>query len=223
MLPAGVSPSTPSPADASAGVAADHAGHAEDPALAWSIRKADAPRSAPGPTPLSLADAIDIGESLGMLQPGARIGAPNASDGVFRLSLSTDDAFAQRTVYLDQYSGAVLGDVRWRDYSPVGKAADFGVSVHMGRQFGLANQLLGLAACLGVVVTAVAGVLMWWRRRPRGAFGAPRSPPGFRLTRTVVLSTLALSVVFPLVGLSLAVVLCVDALWRAAVARPASS
>lgn len=72
----------------------------------------------------------------------------------------------------------------------------------MGNYFGRANQIVMLIACLGVVT----GPIMWWRRRPKGGLGAPRelSPPQLR---TLALITLALAVVFPLVGASLVVVL----------------
>ena len=76
----------------------------------------------------------------------------------------------------------------------------------MGNSFGRADQIVMLIACLGVVMLSVTGQIMWWRRRPKGGLGAPRelSPPQLR---TLALITLALAVVFPLVGASLVVVL----------------
>ena len=48
----------------------------------------------------------------------------------------------ERVIHLDQYSGAVLYDAGLADLGPLGRLAEWGVSVHMGQEFGLANQLV---------------------------------------------------------------------------------
>ena len=81
--------------------------------------------------------------------------------------------------------------------------------LHMGNYFGRANQILMLIACLGVIMLSLTGPLMWWRRRPKGGLGAPRELAPLKL-RTVALITLAMGLIFPLAGASLALVLVVD-------------
>ena len=55
---------------------------------------------------------------------------------------------------------------------------------------------------------------MWWRRRPRGAagLGAPRGRMPLRSRPALAVAVLALAVLLPLLGLSLAVVLLLDQL-----------
>ena len=66
-----------------------------------------------------------------------------------------DDPQAERTIYLDQYSGAVLKDIRYDDYGAVSRAVSYGTSLHMGRYFGLANQIVCAVLSLGLAAMAV--------------------------------------------------------------------
>lgn len=138
-----------------------------------------------------------------------RLFLPSDAAGVFTAYTYPDRPQGQRTIHLDQYSGRVLDDVGFADYGWAAKGVELGVQLHMGNYFGLANQFVMLIACLGVIMLSITGPIMWWRRRPKGGLGAPRelSPPRLR---TLALITLALAVVFPLVGASLALVLGVD-------------
>src|SRR5712691_5716734 len=62
---------------------------------------------------------------------------------------------------------------------------------------------------------------MWWQRRPQGRLGAPPMPRNFPLWRRAVAIIAVLSLVFPLVGLSLVVVLILDFLVIQRVPGPA--
>jgi len=66
-----------------------------------------------------------------------------------------------------------------------------------------------LAACIGVVGLAITGVVMWWRRRPAGPLGAPRTA---RPTPTRVLLGLivATALLLPLLAASMVVVFVFD-------------
>jgi uncharacterized iron-regulated membrane protein len=90
-----------------------------------------------------------------------------------------------------------------------------GVAAHEGQLFGWFNQLLGLLTAIGYLVLVVSATLMWWRRRPRGALGAPPAlaqPP--RLATFVVALVVALGVFLPTLGVSLIVVLLAERLIR---------
>ena len=140
---------------------------------------------------------------------------PEGERDVYTLSLIPDRAQDQRTLYIDPYSGRVLQDIGWRDYSPLGRAVEWGVMAHMGRQFGEPNRLLVLTICLGIVVAVFAGVVMWWRRRPRGRMGVPDAR-GHALPRTMIGAMIALGALFPLAGATLLALVVVD---RIVVAR----
>lgn len=140
-----------------------------------------------------------------------RLTLPKGEDGVYTAYTYPGRPEGQRTLHIDQYSGRVLGDVRFSDYGVAAKAVELGVQIHMGNYFGWANQIVMLIACLGVIVLSITGPLMWWKRRPKGRIGAPRELHPLKL-RTVALLTIALAVVFPLAGLSLVAILIGDAL-----------
>ena len=109
----------------------------------------------------------------------------------------------QRVVHLDQYTGKSLIDMSFADYGPLGKGLEWGINVHMGQEFGLANQILMLCVCLAIVLLAVSAAVMWWKRRPAGRLGVP---PMSEQPATLygVLAILAVGgVIFPLVGASM--------------------
>ncbi|MFC4166966.1 PepSY-associated TM helix domain-containing protein [Teichococcus aestuarii] len=104
----------------------------------------------------------------------------------------------------------------------VAKLIRWGIDMHMGILFGVANQILMAALGIGLMVSALHGYRIWWQNRP--APGAlPRSlvqswcrlPP--RTQIIVALALAALGWALPVAGLSLAAFLAVDVLrWRLA-------
>ena len=89
---------------------------------------------------------------------------------------------------------------------------EWGINIHLGQQWGLANQLVLLAVCLATVAFCVAAAVMWWKRRPAGRLGVPPLPQEAGVLRGVVALLALGGVLFPLVGLSLLVMLGADLL-----------
>jgi uncharacterized iron-regulated membrane protein len=114
----------------------------------------------------------------------------------------------QVTYHFDR-EGALLVSTGFDDYGLVAQAIELGVQLHMGNYFGRLNQLVMLAACIGVVVLVVTGTTMWWRRRPTGRIGAPVSSTRIP-TRTLLALLLISAVVLPLLAVSLLVVPAFD-------------
>lgn len=151
-----------------------------------------------------------------------RLSLPKDAGGAYIALVYPDQPEGQRTLYIDQYSGAVIDDVGYGDYGIAAKAVELGVQIHMGNYFGRLNQILMLLPCIGIVLLCLTGPYMWWRRRPKGQTGAPRALVA-PAPRVLVAIMLGLSVVFPLVGASLLVVLGGDLILRRLLpkARPA--
>ena len=84
-----------------------------------------------------------------------------------------DDITYERVIHLDQYSGAVLYDAGLEDLGTMGRWAEWEISVDMGQEWGLANQIVLLLACAAMAVLCVSGATMWWKRRP-GARSLPK-------------------------------------------------
>lgn len=179
---------------------------------AWSLEQAQLPDSgapAAGAQPIGIDRAVEILDNLG-LHRGYALALPTTPTGVYSGSVYPDDLTQQRVVHLDQYTGEVLVDMSYADYGPLGKWLEWGINVHMGQQFGLANQLFLLAACAAIVMLAVSAGIMWWKRRPAGSLGVPPMPSDPRVFRGLIAILVIGGLVFPLVGGSLIVMLALD-------------
>lgn len=185
----------------------------------WTLENAPMPESTPTGTPsFSLSQAIATFDKLGMSK-GYAVDLPQKPEGVYTASVYPDTIANERIIHLDQYSGKVLFDAGFQDLGTGGKAIEWGVSVHMGQEFGLLNQFLMLGACIAIVLMSVSAIVMWWQRRPKGTLGAPRYPSDYRVARGAIVILAVLGIVFPLVGLSIIVALVIDFLWPKAL-RP---
>ncbi|PQV54600.1 PepSY domain-containing protein [Paraburkholderia sp. BL21I4N1] len=183
------------------------------PLTPWAVGNSRVPTStephAAQPRPLSLDHVVAQLAPLG-LTDGYSIVLPTSPAGVYSVSYFPGDPKDERTLYIDQYSGAVLKDIRYNDYGAVSKAVSYGTSLHMGRYFGLANQLLCAAISLGLAAMAVTGCVMWWKRRPQRSLGAPsreRAAPPMRGWKT---GLVLLGMIFPLMGATLLAVWLAD-------------
>lgn len=145
------------------------------------------------------------------IAPGHTVLLPQGPRGVYTASVYPDDLARQRVIHLDAYSGRVLLDMGYADYGPLGRTLEWGINVHMGQQYGRANQWLLALACAAIVLLCASAGAMWWKRRPAGRLGVP-PPPTERRVLYGVLALLAIGgIVFPLVGASMAVMAVVDA------------
>jgi uncharacterized iron-regulated membrane protein len=84
------------------------------------------------------------------------------------------------------------------------------IAAHEGQLFGLANQLLGLAAAMGLIVVCLSAVVLWWRRRDPGTLGAPQPLVSVHGTAGLLGVLALLTVLLPLFGASLVVVLLLE-------------
>jgi uncharacterized iron-regulated membrane protein len=158
---------------------------------------------------------IDIDAVIELAQsrnapPGYSVSLPEGETGVYTVSAFPNDPTQEVTMHIDQYSGQVLADVRWQDYGLVPKSVEMGIAIHMGRYFGLLNQLLMLTACLILVLLCISGAIMWWQRRPSSQLGAPPISIDGNQWKVPVAIVAILGILFPLVGISLVVVLLLD-------------
>ncbi|MBN3812500.1 PepSY domain-containing protein [Paraburkholderia sp. Ac-20347] len=153
----------------------------------------------PTPARRTLDQVVAQMTALGV-QSGYDIALPASASGVYTVSYFPPDPKRERTVYIDQYSGKVLKDIRYADYGAVSQVISYGTSLHMGRYFGLANQLICTAISLGLAALAVTGFVMWWLRRPARALAAPSRERAAPPMRSWKAGLVVLGIVFPLMG-----------------------
>ena len=168
-------------------------------------------------TPLTLDTMDRFAREVGF-DGRYQMNLPRGETGVWtvsRDSMNNDDPdpTSDRTVHVDRHTGNVLADVRFEDYSWAGKAMAVGIALHMGT-LGLWSVLANTVVCLAVLFLAGSSVALWWMRRPSGAgrLMAPPMPRDMPLWQGAVLVGLAVSLVFPMAGLTILTVLALDTL-----------
>lgn len=87
-----------------------------------------------------------------------------------------------------------------------------GLALHEG-QLGTWNVIINTIYCLGIILMALSGVVMWWKRRPAGSLCAPRHPIGYRVPKAIIVIGLVVIVLFPVSGLALILFAVIDFLW----------
>ncbi|CAN7325057.1 PepSY-associated TM helix domain-containing protein [Caballeronia sp. LjRoot31] len=171
--------------------------------------------------PQSTADAMDgtipldkviaLAAQAGVTD-GYDIALPTTAEGVYTVSYFPADPQDERTLHIDRYSGQILSDIAYRDYGRVAQWISYGTSLHMGRYFGVANQILSSAISLGLAAMSISGFVMWRKRKPGRAIGAPSRPVLHSPMRAWVGGLTALGIVFPMMGLTMLIVWISDRL-----------
>lgn len=175
----------------------------------WAAENLDVPLSnIEGLVPQQLDQIIETAKYEG-IYPGNTVFLPQEKDGVYTLSIFSPKAQDEATMHIDQYSGAVLADYRYDNYGIIGKIVAWGITLHKGTQFGLINQLISLAICLGLLLVVFSGLYLWWKRKPEKALGAPKAPSLIETKKFLILIG-AMGILFPLVGFSIFAVWLVD-------------
>ena len=165
--------------------------------------------------PVTLDSIVAFARQIGF-DARFQLNLPSGDAGVWTISrdsMSNDSANPtdDRTVHIDQYSGKILADVKFADYSVYGKGMAVGIALHEG-DMGWWNVALNTIFCLSVIFVSVSGAVMWWLRRPSkaGRLAAPPMPRDLPLWQGAVLVGLAVSLAFPMAGVTLLAVLALD-------------
>ncbi|RED48617.1 PepSY-associated TM helix domain-containing protein [Aestuariispira insulae] len=147
-----------------------------------------------------------------------RINIPADASGVFTITSDAWDGESEsptgdRTMHVDQYSGRILAQVGYDDYSPMAKAMAVSTAFHQG-DMGWWNALLNALFCLMMIFLCISGLVLWWLRRPKGVarLAAPPMPSNIPLWKGAVFIMLLISLAFPMAGLTLLTVLAFDLL-----------
>lgn len=191
----------------------------------WGLEQAKMPASGssagegqfvPAGTKVTL-DSILASTSTQGFGPDVTVSLPDGKTGVYTIATTTmggdtGDPRLDRTVHVDQYTGKILADVGYDDYSVMAKAMAIGIGFHMGKGSTI-NFYLNLIFCLLMVGLSVTGVMMWWYRRPANAGArvvAPPMPSIEFVWRNAVFIALLVAIAFPMVGLVFGTVYLVD-------------
>lgn len=183
------------------------------------------PTDTAAPARISFADVDRIAKAEHMV-PGYAIIAPSDSTagpapvyGSFTVVNPWPQRLSeQRTLYLNQFTGQTIAEATSAQDGALSRATSFGIAMHMGHQFGLLTRIVATLACVGVLVSVFTALLMWWKRRPAGGTGLPgrasvatRADTPKRALIVVSTAGVILGVLYPVFGVSLLIVLAVEA------------
>ncbi|GGR93799.1 peptidase [Streptomyces nojiriensis] len=189
----------------------EHAGHTMP----------DGTPMAPPPAPttdVGIDKAVDAARAAGVTE-ALRVTLPAKGKGYVIKEQDKLVPVHLDSVAVDPADARVMDELRFADYPLLAKMTRFGIDLHMGTTFGLANQIALAALAVAVMFLVFWGYRMWWLRRPtkdRKLSVGRAQPRGAwrKLPVTVLLPLAAVTVVtgwfVPLLGISLVAFLAVD-------------
>jgi uncharacterized iron-regulated membrane protein len=189
----------------------------------WGLEQTPLPESGSLAGTQAVTGAVDIDGVVGFARSLGfngrfQLAIPQEEAAVWTIShdsMSNDgpDPSADRTIHVDQYTGNVLADVGFAEYSAWAKAMAYGIAFHEG-DMGAWNLALNTVFCLAMIFLPVSGLVMWWKRRPEGAFrlAAPPAPQGLAFWWGAAGLVVVLGIAFPLGGAVIAAVIALDLL-----------
>ncbi|MET7453135.1 PepSY-associated TM helix domain-containing protein [Streptomyces sp. NPDC005574] len=121
----------------------------------------------------------------------------------------------QDAVAVDPATGEVTDVLRFADHPLLAKLTRWGIDLHTGVLFGLANQIALMLLALSLVLLILWGYRMWWQRGRGSSFGRPVPRGAWQeVSPYVLLPCVAAIVVLgwfvPLLGIPLAAFVVAD-------------
>ena len=144
--------------------------------------------------------------------PPALLTPPTVSGAPWSISSDAADRPLRTDLQVDGRSGRLLSRVDFGQRHWIDRVVGYGIAVHEGALFGLANQLLGTVTALLLVMLTVSGTVMWWRRKPVGRLGAPPALSRPRIGHGVAAFVILLAVYMPMFGATLIAAVVVERL-----------
>lgn len=199
---------------------AEHSEHAEHDHAAMMAGAAAMPgmdhtgmHHAAAPVTLSAMVARARAERLAfpvlVTPPGApgRFGRKGAPDWTVRSD--SQNRPLRMSITYDAATGSEKARETFADGHPIDQVVGYGVAWHEGQLFGWINQLIGVLTALMLIALSVTGFLMWRKRKPEGALGAPPLPGDRKLAGLVPL-VLLFAALLPLLAASLVAILLIE-------------
>jgi uncharacterized iron-regulated membrane protein len=108
-----------------------------------------------------------------------------------------------RSITFDVATGKEVSRTGFADKHAIDQAVNYGIAWHEGQLFGWINQLIGVLTALGLITLVISGFMMWRRRKPVDALGAPIAPAVPQKIRGVAVIIAVMAILLPLLAISL--------------------
>lgn len=146
------------------------------------------------------------------IAPPVQVMVPSAAGAPWSIASDAADRPLRADAKIDGASGRMLSRTSFAQRHWIDRAIGYGVAGHEGALFGVANQILGTLTAIFLIILAVSGAVMWWRRRPVGLLGAPVRLSRPAIGAGLVTLVVALGLYLPMFGATLILVLLAEKL-----------
>ncbi|MFN5129566.1 MAG: PepSY-associated TM helix domain-containing protein [Sphingomonadaceae bacterium] len=135
--------------------------------------------------------------------PGApgRFGPPTPM--AWTITSEAQNRPLNRSISFDVATGKEMSRTGFADKHVIDRAVNYGIAWHEGQLFGWINQFVGVLTALGLITLVISGFMMWRRRKPVDALGAPIAPVVPQKIRGAVVIIAVMAILLPLLAISL--------------------
>jgi uncharacterized iron-regulated membrane protein len=182
---------------------------AEMEAMPPSATPADRQGAEPGWTLQALDKVVPVATRLHPPRP-VWISPPSPGAHNWTISSQTQNRPLRVTYKIDADAGAVIGTEDFADENVVDKTVNVAIATHEGQLFGRINQAILLLTAIGLLLVSISATVMWWRRRPADALGAPLPAARPRFSAPLGAAIAALALLLPLFGISLLLAMVIE-------------
>lgn len=162
-------------------------------------------------SPLTLDQMVEVAQQQG-LAGKLVLTLPQKTDSVFTLRNRAFWLEDQQVIHFDQYSGEIVKRHTWDDVGILMELRQIFMRLHQG-EYGRWNWWIVFIASALFALSTLAGLISYLKRKPEGRWGLPQVPESFRVGQILLLLIAGLAILFPMFGLSCA--LLISASWLA--------
>lgn len=171
------------------------------------------------PEKLDIESVITLTKSY-QLEGKITIKLPQKDTGVFTISNRSKWLEDQQVIHIDQYSGAIVKHLTWKDVGILMELRQVFMRLHQG-EYGSWNWWFLLGVALLFTISTSAGIFSYLKRKPKSSWGIPPVPNSFKASISIMLIIAALGVLFPLFGGSVLLLLFTHWLYKQKPTSPA--
>jgi len=170
------------------------------------------PEVSSGGSFITLDDAVAKTRWLGIAPP-VEISPPTARQNAWVARSVSQNRTEVRMVAFSPMTGAIVAQESFATRHPIDQVVSVGVALHEGALFGWLNQLLGTLTAFGLIILSVSAFVLWRKRAPDGALGAPPAIPNARIGYGLVAIIVVFGLFLPVLGISLIAIAIVERLF----------
>ncbi|WP_299443290.1 PepSY domain-containing protein [uncultured Aquimarina sp.] len=166
-------------------------------------------QSNPSRNPLTL-DQIVAKAKTRQLPGTVTLSFPKGPKGVFSVSnFNPSDLSSQQKIHFDQYSGEPILKHTWKDVGILMRGRMWFMAFHQG-EFGVWNWWLMLSTAIILTIMSASAIVSYVLRKRRKSWDVPKVPVSFKVGYGIIAILVVLSVIFPLFGISLLLILGIE-------------